>query len=99
MRSGCIPFASKAEYNAAICLTATELSTFDLSEEKYTLLVPNSLCLLSGKLPSTELAEEGMIYLIPNENNTAFKQYMWNGTEYKYVGETDHKADLSEYLK
>ena len=99
VRSGCIPFASKAEYNAAICLTATELSTFDLSEEKYTLLVPNSLCLLSGKLPSTELAEEGMIYLIPNENNTAFKQYMWNGTEYKYVGETDHKADLSEYLK
>ena len=24
---------------------------------------------------------------------------MWNGTEYKYLGETDHKADLSEYLK
>jgi hypothetical protein len=99
VRSGCIPFASKAEYNAAICLTATELPTFDLSEENYTLLVPNSLCLLSGELPSTKLAEEGVIYLIPNENNTAFKQYMWNGTEYKYVGETDHKADLSEYLK
>lgn len=96
LKTGYIPFASKAEYNAAICLTATELPTFDLSEEKYTLLVPNSLCLLSGELPSTKLAEEGVIYLTPNENNTTFKQYMWNGTEYKYLGETEHKVDAKE---
>lgn len=96
LKTGYIPFASKAEYNAAICLTATELPTFDLSEEKYTLLVPNSLCLLSGELPSTKLAEEGVIYLTPNENNTTFKQYMWNGTEYKYLGETDHKCTAKE---
>ena len=99
LRTGYIPFASKAEYDAAICLTASERSMFDLSEEKYTLLVPNSLCLLSSELPSTQSAEEGVIYLTPNESSTAFRQYVWNGTEYKYLGETDHKVDLSGYLK
>lgn len=99
LKTGYIPFASKAEYDAAICLTASERSMFDLSEEKYTLLVPNSLCLLSSGLPSTLSAEEGVIYLTPNEDNTAFKQYIWNGTEYKYLGETNHEVDLSGYLK
>ena len=99
LKTGYIPFASKAEYDAAICLTASERSMFDLSEEKYTLLVPNSLCLLSSELPSTLSAEEGVIYLTPNEDNTAFKQYIWNGTEYKYLGETNHEVDLSGYLK
>lgn len=99
LKTGYIPFASKAEYDAAICLTASERSMFDLSEEKYTLLVPNSLCLLSSELPSTLSAEEGVIYLTPNEDNTAFKQYIWNGTEYKYLGETNHEVDLSGYIK
>lgn len=99
LKTGYIPFASKAEYDAAICLTASERSMFDLSEEKHTLLVPNSLCLLSSGLPSTLSAEEGVIYLTPNEDNTAFKQYIWNGTEYKYLGETNHEVDLSGYLK
>ena len=99
LKTGYIPFASKAEYDAAICLTASERSMFDLSEEKYTLLVPDSLCLLSSGLPSTLSAEEGVIYLTPNEDNTAFKQYIWNGTEYKYLGETNHEVDLSGYLK
>lgn len=99
LKTGYIPFASKAEYDAAICLTASERSMFNLSEEKYTLLVPNSLCLLSSGLPSTLSAEEGVIYLTPNEDNTAFKQYIWNGTEYKYLGETNHEVDLSGYLK
>lgn len=99
LKTGYIPFASKAEYDAAICLTASERSMLDLSEEKYTLLVPNSLCLLSSGLPSTLSAEEGVIYLTPNEDNTAFKQYIWNGTEYKYLGETNHEVDLSGYLK
>ena len=99
LKTGYIPFASKAEYDAAICLTASERSMFDLSEEKYTLLVPNSLCLLSSGLPSTLSAEEGVIYLTPNKDNTAFKQYIWNGTDYKYLGETNHEVDLSGYLK
>lgn len=99
LKTGYIPFASKAEYDAAVCLTASERSMFDLSEEKYTLLVPNSLCLLSSELPSTHSAEEGVIYLTPNEDNTAFKQYVWKDKEYKYLGETDHKVDLSGYLK
>lgn len=99
LKTGYIPFASKAEYNAAVCLTASERSMFDLSEEKYTLLVPNSLCFLSGELPSTHSAEEDILYLIPNEDNTAFKQYVWKDKEYKYLGETDHKVDLSGYLK